>query len=65
VTVAAVLLLFPAASVRFRFAVCPVPSVVMVTGEAQVATPESASAQTKFTVTLVLFQPKLFAKGSR
>ena len=62
-TVALVLFEFPATSVALPVAVWPAPSCVKLTGEAQVATPDSASAQLKLTVTLVLFQPKLLARG--
>src|SRR5579859_1501076 len=56
-TVAVVVLVFPATSVLLPVASCPLPSLVNANGEAQVATPESVSAQVKLTVTLVLFQP--------
>lgn len=64
-TVAVVLALFPALSLAVPDAVWPAPSAVSTAGAVQVATPDSASAQTKFTVTSVLFQPKALAAGTR
>src|SRR5579864_6356108 len=56
---------FPARSVAAPDAVCPAPSAVKDARGLHAATPESASAHAKLTVTLVLFQPKLLAGGTR
>ena len=64
-TVAEALLVLPATSVAVPLAVCPAPSCVKVTGEAQLATPDKVSEQLKLTVTLELFQPNELATGTR
>jgi len=64
-TRAEAVLVLPATSVAVPFAVCPRPSCVRVTGEEQLATPDRVSEQAKFTLTLLLFQPKELARGAR
>src|SRR5262245_35711322 len=58
-----VVAVFPALSVDDPVTDCSVPCAVKVDGEAQLATPDSASLQLKVTVTSVLFHPLAFAAG--
>src|SRR5271168_206160 len=54
---------FPAISVAVPVTCCPAPSVLIVTGEVQLAMPEPLSAHVKLTVALVMFQPLAFGGG--
>src|SRR5213075_3010207 len=60
----ALALTLPAASVQTPEADCPAPSVLSVTGDAQLAIPDKPSAPVNVTVTLVLFQPAAFGLGA-
>ncbi len=62
-TEAEMLAVLPALSVADPLIARLLPSVDTVVGEVQLATPESASAQLKLTVTSVLFQPKPLGTG--
>src|SRR6266581_8929254 len=55
----------PARSVAVPEATWFSPSLLIVTGGAQLSTPDPASEQVKLTVTSVLFQPLAFASGER
>jgi len=61
-TVAVAVAVFPALSVTVR-ATGVVPSVLTVTAEGQLTTPESESAQVKLTMTFDVFQPLLLGAG--
>jgi hypothetical protein len=53
----------PAASVTVPVITWPAPSVLTVFGGEQLVMAETAAVQVKFTVTLVLFHPAVFADG--
>src|SRR5579859_1273808 len=63
-TMAVVLALFPALSTAVPVTVWLAPSLVNDTGALHEATPDSASAQLKLTVTEVLFQFAVFGGGA-